>query len=197
MIIIESFFLIHFLLQFILEYQIEGYPPVRDISKIAKNYIYQGSFTIDLICLLPLTVVQLRRNRQLLFFIVKLIRLMKGFSLLDVQKLMNSIKKRQLVKSQQLVEAYPDMANDTVVDHNFVEEFLMVSYSLQILKLFIIISNISYLTGVVWFTICEFIRDFVLDIDGTDSEDPNPNSELYPPGFLVEYGIFDNESYKN
>jgi hypothetical protein len=84
-----------------------------------------------------------------------------------------------------------------MVDHNRVEEVLMVSYSLQILKLFIIISNISYLTGVAWFVLCEFIRDFVLDIDGTDSEDQNPNSELYPPGFLVEYGIFDNEFHKN
>tara|TARA_B110000285_G_scaffold233994_1_gene309465 strand:- start:201 stop:623 length:423 start_codon:yes stop_codon:yes gene_type:complete len=84
-----------------------------------------------------------------------------------------------------------------MVDHNRVEEVLMVSYSLQILKLFIIISNISYLTGVAWFVLCEFIRDFVLDIDGTDSEDQNPNSVLYPPGFLVEYGIFDNEFHKN
>jgi hypothetical protein len=89
------------------------------------------------------------------------------------------------------------MADDTVVDHNLVEEFLMVSYSLQILKLFIIISNISYLTGITWFTICELIRDFVLDIDGIGSEDDNPNSELYPPGFLVEYGIFDNQFHKN
>ena len=48
------------------------------------NYVYKGSFTIDLICLLPLTVVPLKRNRELLFFAVKLIRLFKGFSLLDV-----------------------------------------------------------------------------------------------------------------
>jgi hypothetical protein len=94
MIIFESFFFVHFLLQFILEYQIEGYQPVRDIAKIAKNYIYKGSFLIDFICLLPLTVIKLKRNRQLLFFIVKLIRLMKGFTLLDVQKLMSFLKKR-------------------------------------------------------------------------------------------------------
>jgi hypothetical protein len=53
------------------------------------------------------------------------------------------------------------------------------------------------LTGITWFTICELIRDFVLDIDGIGSEDDNPNSELYPPGFLVEYGIFDNQFHKN
>ena len=40
MIIFETFFFIHFILQFFLEYQIEGYPPVRNIAKIAMNYVY-------------------------------------------------------------------------------------------------------------------------------------------------------------
>ena len=145
-----------------------------------------------------MTAVPLKRNRELLFFAVKLIRLFKGFSLLDVQKLTHFIKDRQLRKSQALVEIDPDIANDTVVDHNKVEEILIVNYSLQILKLFIIISNISYLTGVAWFTLCEAIRDFTLDIDiGADVEDHNENADLYPPGFLVEYGIFENDYHKN
>ena len=97
-----------------------------------------------------------------------------------------------------MVEINPDIANDTVVDHNKVEEILIVNYSLQILKLFIIISNISYLTGVAWFTLCEAVRDFSLDIDvGADVEDHNENADLYPPGFLVEYGIFENDYHKN
>lgn len=49
-----------------------------------------------------------------------------------------------------------------------------------------------------WFTLCEAVRDFVLDIDvGFDQVDQNPNVDLYPPGFLVEYGIFDNEYHHN
>ena len=56
MIVYESFFFLHFVLQFFLEFKNEGYPPERDIAAIAMNYIFKGTFTIDLVCLLPLSL---------------------------------------------------------------------------------------------------------------------------------------------
>lgn len=54
------------------------------------------------------------------------------------------------------------------------------------------------MTGVFWFTLCEAVRDFTLDIDvGADKVDQNPNADDYPPGFIVEYGIFENENQRN
>jgi hypothetical protein len=54
MISFESIFLVHMLLKFITEYQVEGEPkPVRDLSKIATNYLHNGLIT-DIVCIFPL-----------------------------------------------------------------------------------------------------------------------------------------------
>ena len=37
--VFESIFLFDFLLQFIREYKLDGFPPVRDIGKIATHYV--------------------------------------------------------------------------------------------------------------------------------------------------------------
>ena len=42
---------------------------------------------------------------------------------------------------------------------------LQISYSLRILKLVIIILNISYLVGLGWMIGCDIINDFVHDMD--------------------------------
>ena len=130
MIVYESFFFLHFVLQFFLEYKNEGYPPERDIAAIAKNYIFNGTFTIDLVCLLPLSLSQMKRRRELLFLIVKMLRLVKGFKLFDVQVLMHYIKMIQYERTQQIVDYDPVTANDTIIDHNNVEKLLMTSYTL-------------------------------------------------------------------
>ena len=74
----------------------------------------------------------------------------------------------------------------------------MTSYVLKILKLTIIIANVSYLTGVGWLVLCEFVRDFILDIDiGPDEVDTNPDASSYPPGFMIEYGLMENSREQN
>ena len=70
---------------------------------------------------------------------------------------------------------------------------------LKILKLFIVIANISYLTGVGWLILCEAIRDFILNIDtGPEFEDsPSIYAENYPEGFLTAKGIMKNTREQN
>jgi hypothetical protein len=74
----------------------------------------------------------------------------------------------------------------------------MTSYTLKILKLFIIIANIAYCVGVGWFVLCEGIRDFMLDVDiGAEDESPWSQKYDYPDGFLVNYGILENTREQN
>jgi hypothetical protein len=53
------------------------------------NYILKGSFAVDFVCLLPLGVAPMYRHREFLFLIIKMLRLVKGFELLNVQALMD------------------------------------------------------------------------------------------------------------
>ena len=84
MLVFEAFFVVQFLLQFIREYKEDGFPPERDIAKIAIHYMTKGSFAVDLVCLLPLGILKMKRNREFLFFIIKMLRLVKGFELFNV-----------------------------------------------------------------------------------------------------------------
>jgi hypothetical protein len=50
----EAIFLIHLLLQFLIEYRVEGEKmPIKEPAKIAMNYINNGDFYFDFICLIP------------------------------------------------------------------------------------------------------------------------------------------------
>jgi hypothetical protein len=58
------------------------------------------------------------------------------------------------------------------------------------LKLLITITNISYLTGVFWLMLCEFMHDFYFDIDLKINSDGNqPEQEL--DLFIIHYGMED------
>jgi hypothetical protein len=68
----------------------------------------EGSFKIDLVCLLPLGIIPLYRHREFLFLIIKMLRLVKGFELLNVQALMDKIKKIQHERTQRIVDSNGD-----------------------------------------------------------------------------------------
>ena len=74
------------LMSFITDYVDPNKPlglPIRDSSKIFQRYIY-GSFTFDAIALAPFYMIKLYRDRQKLLYIIKIIRLKKGFDNLDI-----------------------------------------------------------------------------------------------------------------
>jgi hypothetical protein len=62
------------ILQFFLEYCPEGIvTPETDLRKIAYHYL-NGDFKLDMVALLPLQFLDMKNNRQYLFFMIKLIR---------------------------------------------------------------------------------------------------------------------------
>ena len=92
-------------------------------------------------------------------------RLNKGFTLFDVPVMMDKIKTYYQNSLQKLVDNDPRIANDIDADHNNIEKILNISYALRILKLVIIIGNISYLLGLMWLVMCDLVFDFSYDMD--------------------------------
>ena len=72
--VFESFFLAHMVTQFFLEYKNIGEAPVNKPFQILTNYL-STTFPLDFICILPLQFIKMKRNRQLLFFMIKMLRL--------------------------------------------------------------------------------------------------------------------------
>lgn len=88
----ECVFLVHMITQALLEYKVQGGKlPVRDPGKTATRYL-QTDFIYDLIPLIPFQFQSMYRNRQYLFYVVKMMRLWKGFDLFNVPKMMDKIK---------------------------------------------------------------------------------------------------------
>lgn len=66
--------------------------PITDPARTITRYI-TTDFVYDFIPLIPLQIVPLDRNRQYIFYLLKMIRLKKGFKILEVPAMMEKIKK--------------------------------------------------------------------------------------------------------
>ena len=96
---IEGIFLIYIILQFFKSYSPEGggdlVKPVRYWTDIIFHYL-RNDFLMDFIPIIPFQFLTLKRNRERLFFLLKVLRIFKGTKMLSQRKLMRVIKERQL-----------------------------------------------------------------------------------------------------
>jgi hypothetical protein len=116
-----------------------------------------------------------------MFYAIKLLRIKKGFRLFDVSKWMTSLKIKYMKNLNIIIEEDHELANNIEIDNTKIEELLWISYALKTIKLIITIMNISFMTGTFWLMLCEFVHDFVYDID-----------PIYDrkSGDVVEYDLF-------
>jgi hypothetical protein len=113
-------------LQFFLEYCPESTNvPVRDLKKIAINYLY-GEFKFDILALLPFQIMTLKNNRQYLFFIIKLLRLAKGIRLFNVSKIMSYFQNLNFDYIQSMVDNNNKSANEKYQDNTKITMMLML-----------------------------------------------------------------------
>lgn len=125
-------------------------------SKIIINYL-QGEFIWDFIPLIPLQFLRLVNNRDRLFFLIKCLRLRRGFAILDVTKLMGSIKNFFNRRLEYNIENDEKFANNKDEQKNPVESLLFIGYALKTLYLTIVILNISYIVGMIFYVLCELV----------------------------------------
>lgn len=128
------------------------------VGAIASHYLY-STFYKDFLPIIPFQLTPLANRRGTLFYLIKLLRLAKGFKLLDVVYLMKKIKAIYKQRGRNLIRNEPDKANDTVHDHNKVLQQMAIGYVLKIAKNVIIIANFSYLLGMFWYIMCVLIED--------------------------------------
>ena len=74
------------------------------------------------------------------------------------------------------------------------EKLLFISYALKTLQQTIIIANISYIMGMLWYILIELIQDFVYDVDYRDHEDPD---SFEPENFISYFGLYENTPAEN
>lgn len=108
-----------------------------------------------------------------------MIRINKGFEVFEVPKIMIQVKNAYSRKLQRIIDGDRKLANNIYLDNNKIEEILLISYSLRILKLVIIIGNVCYLLAIFWIIGCQTFQDFGRDIDDWREESEHSDKETF------------------
>ena len=147
-------------LEFLLEFKPEDqYNKVRDITEIAKRYI-KSRFLVDAIAMIPFNQFfkEPQPKNVKLFFIIKIIRIQKGFHLLSSNSFMRQVKLLLNKKLERIIQNDPELAENSDLDNNNIMLILMISYFFKTFKLVIIILTVSYFIGIFWFIFCDLTK---------------------------------------
>ena len=102
---------------------------------------------------------------------------------------MKYIKEKRAAWIDKKIELNPSVGTDVVIDHNYIENVLIVSFSLKTLKLFVIIITFSFFFAMMFKMVLEIERDLFdgveagpgeikYDLNDINSDDPCPDSAI-------------------
>lgn len=166
-IVYETIFLISMGLKFLYEQdKKDSEGTERDLSKIAMHYL-RGEFLFDLIPLIPLVALDLGGYERL-FYLIKIIRLVNGFQVFSVPVIMEKIKLLNKKRLMTIIENDPVLAENVDEDNNKISALIFTNFTIKIVKLVIIILNISYFIGMFWYIFCDLTEQIFYLFD-----DPN------------------------
>lgn len=165
----ETIFLASICIQFLVEFTPPGQlTPVKDISQISLRYL-KGEFYKDFIPIIPLQLLDLGGDERL-FYVIKIMRLIKGLQVFDVAQIMVIIKKQYQKQLEDIIKNSPELAENTLLDNNNISRLITINNVLRIFKLVLIILNISYFLGFGWYILCELTyrvnREYLEAADG-------------------------------
>jgi len=90
---------------------------------------------------------------------LKLIRLKKGFQLFNVQVIMSYIKMFSKKKIDRIIKNDPDLAENFLQDNNNISLLVQINAAIQILKLLVIIINLTIVVGSLMYIIFYIINE--------------------------------------
>lgn len=124
--------------------------PENNLSRISKQYLNNG-FWKDLIPLLPIPFLfDHDSDFHQLAFLIKIIRVERGFGFFNVGKIMDTFKGKIKERIEQRIKDDPLIGEDKVNDHNNIEFIMVTGYIFATLKLVIIILNCSFFLGLMF-----------------------------------------------
>lgn len=145
--VVELIFLLDMMLIFFTDIVDPNKPlgaPIRDHAKIFTKYMKSG-FAYDIIALTPFYMLKLDRKREYLLYIIKLIRLKRGFDNLDVLSLLTYYKKEQTKRLEYIIANDTCKANSKEEDLIKINDILAMGYFLKMIGIMINISCCCYL----------------------------------------------------
>ena len=154
----EIIFTISIMLKFVTTFVEEGETmPETNHGLIYQNYKENGGMNSDIVAWLPI-VFFLDCSKARFFrilYLLKTIRIFKALDKFDIPVIMGYIKVFTKAKTLKDIAKNPILGDDTLSDHNKIEALLQTGYMLRILKLVVILLNMSYFVGMIFMIIAD------------------------------------------
>ena len=167
--IFELIFLTSILLNFLTDYEDENDGKVvRDIAQISMRYL-KGNFFWEFLPVLPLAHLfgsMLKSPHH--WYIVKVVRLMTASKVFDAHAVYEKIKKYHSSHLHWIAENDPILAENQELDQNKITTMINIGFMIKIIKLALIIANISYFFGFFWYIYCDLAREIIFDFAESD-----------------------------
>ena len=80
-------------------------------------------------------MLKLKGGYERLFYIIKIMRLIKGLQVFDVANIMEIIKKQYQKNLDHIIANRPDLAENTLLDNNNISRLITINNVLRIFKL--------------------------------------------------------------
>jgi hypothetical protein len=132
---------------------------VRDPYKIAINY-FKGRFSFDALTIIPFTrIFQNAMHLSRLFYCVKVLRLSKGYYLLDTGRFKQTVRGIYEGKLNQYIKGLEDDKEATkeniFIDQTQINTQMYLIYAFRFFKLIIFILGSSYFVGMFWYIVVD------------------------------------------
>jgi len=113
----------------------------------------------DFICTVPIFLFYDNSHEKFwrLFFLLKIMRIMRGLEMLDVMCLMEKFKSYSDTRINDIIKNDHEKAEDTVEDNNNISVLIRVGILLKVFKLMVILAVISFYIGISFYIFSDLI----------------------------------------
>ena len=70
-----------------------------------------------------------------------------------------------MARIKKIIESDPVMANNTTINQTRNDDVMFISFLVKLIELVVVIFTTCYVFCVFWMILCEFIEDYVLDVE--------------------------------
>ena len=164
---------------------------VRTQPEISIHYLKNGFF-FDFITTLPILKIIGKDHlgghddHIKLLYLVKILRISKGYHLLDTYEFKQKIHKIYELKRKKIAEhlqkTKADVEEETCIDHTEITTEIAINYVFMVLKLVLTTFNAAYFIGIFWYILCNLYHDWI----ATHWNDPTHNKD----SFIEAYDIY-------
>lgn len=148
--IVEGLFFINMVANCFKEYQPDhALQPVTECKLIASHY-YSTDLLWDLIPLVPLQLLELKRSRHRLFYLIKIVRIKSFWKYYYDANIQQYFKKKQMMMIENLIKQDPEKAMDKNQNLTRSTDLLFIGFGTKMIELIFIIFTMAYLCGILW-----------------------------------------------